>query len=227
MRYLRKILLGLVALLVITAIAVFIYLQYLQTNLNDELTLKGLNDKVEVLYDDYGIPHIYASNQDDLFQAFGYVHARDRLFQMEILRRLADGRLSEVFGDKALPTDKFFRTLSLREHARMSIDSLYQDSTLPYVKAAKAYLRGVNQYLDQGKTPIEFTLAGIPKQHFTMEDMLVVTGYMGYTFVGTFKTETIASYIYDALGPQYYNDVMQQWPDSNHRIAVHAIQTVR
>jgi len=222
MRYIRKILLGLVAILVVAAMAVFIYLQYLQTSLNDELTLKGLKDKVEVLYDNYGIPHIYANNQDDLFQAFGYVHARDRLFQMEILRRLADGRLSEVFGDKALPTDKFFRTLSLREHARMSIDSLYQDSTLPYVKAAKAYLRGVNQYLDQGKTPIEFTLAGIPKQHFTMEDMLVVTGYMGYTFVGTFKTETIASYIYDALGPQYYNDVMQQWPDSNHRIAVQA-----
>lgn len=220
MRYIRKILLGLLILIVILTIGVFSYLQYLQPKLNKELRLEGLKDKVEVLYDNYGIPHIYASNQDDLFQAFGYVHAQDRLFQMEILRRLADGRLSEVFGDKALPTDKFFRTLSLREHAKMSIDSLYKDSSLPYIKAAKAYVRGLNQYLEKGKTPIEFTLAGIPKEPFNLEDMLVITGYMGYTFVGTFKTETIASYVYEALGPEYYGAVMQQWPDSTYRIPV-------
>lgn len=220
MRYIRKILLGLLILIVILTIGVFSYLQYLQPKLNKELRLEGLKDKVEVLYDNYGIPHIYASNQDDLFQAFGYVHAQDRLFQMEILRRLADGRLSEVFGDKALPTDRFFRTLSLREHAKMSIDSLYRDSSLPYIKAAKAYVRGLNQYLEKGKTPIEFTLAGIPKEPFNLEDMLVITGYMGYTFVGTFKTETIASYIYEALGPEYYGAVMQQWPDSAYRIPV-------
>lgn len=219
---LRKLLIGLLTLLILLAAGIFIYLQYLQPSLNDDIQLKGLKQDVEVLYDNYGIPHLYAKNQDDLFQAFGYVHARDRLFQMEILRRLADGRLSEVFGEKALPTDKFFRTLSLREHAKMSIDSLYRDSTLPYVRAARAYLQGVNQYLVQGKTPIEFTLAGIPKQPFTLEDMLVITGYMGYTFVGTFKTEVIASYIYDALGPAYYKDVMLQWPDSLHRIPVQA-----
>jgi len=220
MRSLKRFFALLLVVLLIAGIGIFSYLQYLQPDLNKELTLKGLKGEVEVLYDNYGIPHIYASNEEDLFQAFGFVHAQDRLFQMEILRRLADGRLSEVFGDKAVESDRFFRTLSLREHARRTLDSIGGGSSGPEMKAARAYLRGINQYLEQGKTPLEFTLAGIPKQPFTEEDMLVIAGYMGYTFVGTFKTEHMATYLHDVLGPGYYNDVMKQWPDSAHRIAV-------
>jgi penicillin amidase len=220
MRFLNKFLIFLFALIVIIGISVFAYLQYLIPNYNAELKLDGLKAKAEVLYDNYGIPHVYAENEEDLFEAFGYVHAQDRLFQMEILKRLADGRLAEVFGEKALQSDRFFRTLSLREHAKYSLKLTYADSTLPYVKVAKSYLRGINQYIKNGKTPIEFTLAGIPKQEFTLEDMLVITGYMGYTFVGTFKTESIATYVHNALGANYYNDIMQQWPDTAHRIPV-------
>ena len=220
MRSLKRLLAVLLAILLIAGIGIFSYLQYLQPDLNKELKLKGLKGDVEVLYDNYGIPHIYASNEEDLYQAFGYVHAQDRLFQMEVLRRLADGRLAEVFGEKAVESDRFFRTLSLREHARQTLDTLGRDSGRPEMKAARAYLRGINAYLENGKTPLEFSLAGIPKQPFTEEDMLVIAGYMGYTFVGTFKTEHMASYVHDMLGPDYYNDVMKQWPDSTHRIAV-------
>ena len=114
---------------------------------------------------------------------------------MEVLRRLADGRLSEVFGEKALQSDKFFRMLSFREHAKTTLATVYRDSAAPFVKAAKAYLKGINEYIAQGKTPVEFTLAGIPKTPFTLEDMEIIVGYMGYTFVGAFKTEAIATTI--------------------------------
>lgn len=220
MRIVKRILTALLVLVAILLVGIFSYLQYLQPDLDKELKLEGLKGEVEVLYDNYGVPHIYAKNEEDLFQAFGYVHAQDRLFQMEILRRLGDGRLSELFGEKALESDRFFRTLSLREHAKKTLTEYFKDPNQPEIKNAQAYLKGINQYLEKGRTPVEFTLAGIPKQPFTMEDMLIVAGYMGYTFVGTFKTESIATYVHDALGEQYYNDIMRQWPDTLVRIPV-------
>jgi penicillin amidase len=227
MRLFKKIFVFVLALIVVACLGIFAYLQNLKPNLDKELRLPGLKDKVEVLYDEYGIPHIYAQNEEDLFHAFGYVHAQDRLFQMEALRRLADGRLAEVFGEKALASDKYFRTLSFREHAQYTLKTQYADTTTPFIKAAKAYLNGVNQYIATGKTPIEFTLASIPKTPFTLEDLGIIAGYMGYTFVATFKTEPIATLVYDKLGEKYYQDVLRQWPDSAFKIPVQGKEDFR
>lgn len=220
MKILKRIVISLLLLLIIIGGVVYFYLRSLTPDYNKELQLQGLNSPVEVLYDNYAIPHIYAQNEEDLFYAFGYVHAQDRLFQMEVLRRLADGRLSEVFGEKALQSDKFFRMLSFREQAKLTLASVYRDSSAPFVKAAKAYLRGINEYIRSGKTPVEFTLAGIPKTPFTLEDMEIIVGYMGYTFVGAFKTESIATTIATKLGKDYLDDVMRNWPDSAFKIPV-------
>jgi hypothetical protein len=72
------------------------------------LKLKGLNQRVEVLFDDYGVPHIYGQNEEDVYFAFGYVHAQERLFQMEMMRRVSAGRLSEILGSSVIEVDKFF-----------------------------------------------------------------------------------------------------------------------
>ena len=69
--------------------------------------LDGLHERVEVITDRYGVPHIYAQNEDDLFFAQGYIHAQERLWQMEFNRRIGSGRLSEVFGKVALDADRF------------------------------------------------------------------------------------------------------------------------
>jgi penicillin amidase len=220
MKLLKSILLGLIILIVITFLGSYLYLQSLKPDLNAKVSLPGLTSEVEVIYDDYGIPHIYAKNEEDLFYAFGYVHAQDRLFQMEILRRLADGRLSELFGEPALESDRFFRLLSFREHAKLTIAETYKDPSAPFVIAAKAYLKGINEYIDKGKTPVEFTLAGIPKTPFTLEDIEIIAGYMGYTFVGAFKTEAIATSIAGKLGNDYLEDIMSNWPDSGLKIPV-------
>ena len=220
MKIFKRILLAIVILLILLSGIIYFYLNSLVPEYNKELKLSGLKAPVEVLYDNYAIPHIYAQNEEDLFYAFGYVHAQDRLFQMEVLRRLADGRLSEVFGEKAIQSDKFFRMLSFREQAKTTLSSVYQDSTAPFVKAAKAYLKGINEYIRAGKTPIEFTLTGMPKTPFTLEDMEIIVGYMGYTFVGAFRTEAIASSISANLGKDYLDDVMRNWPDSAFKIPV-------
>ena len=72
-----------------------------------ELSLKGIDSKTTVYFDEYGVPHIYANNQKDAMIALGYVHAQDRLWQMELMRRIAPGKLSEIFGNPALKTDLF------------------------------------------------------------------------------------------------------------------------
>ncbi len=214
MRILKRLFATLFILLLLAIAGGYLYLNWLKPKYSGELKLTGLAAPVEVIYDDYAVPHIYAQNESDLFYAFGYVHAQERLFQMEVLRRLADGRLSEVFGAAALPTDKFFRTLSFREYAKSTIASRDPKST--QMQAAQAYLNGINAYLKNGKTPIEFTLAGIPKNEFTLEDMEMIVGYMGYTFEGAFKTEALATYIKNTLGDDYLADIMQNWPDEKY-----------
>lgn len=222
---LKKILLSALLIILVGTAAVFFYLQYLQPTYEGDLKLPGLSDKVEVLYDDYAIPHIYAQNEEDLFYAFGYVHAQDRLFQMELLRRVASGRLSEVFGDKALETDVFFRTLSFEKHAQMALND--RDPNAPFMKAARAYLKGVNHYIHTGKTPIEYTLIGIPKEEFTLLDMEKIVGFMGYTFEAAFQTEAVMTFLKNEYGEAYIKEFADSWPDNFNRIPVDKINAIQ
>ena len=93
---------------------------WLRTSLpqtNGTMTLAGLSDEVEIIRDKNGVPHIYAKTDADAFFALGVVHAQDRLWQMEVSRRTAAGRLSELFGDATLQSDKFLRTMGFAQSA--------------------------------------------------------------------------------------------------------------
>ena len=101
----------LLALLFIAAIAIaggWIYYNSLKPDYSGEISLKNLQQETTTYFDDYGIPHIYAENEEDAFTTLGYVHAQDRLWQMELLRRIAPGKLSEIYGKDALKKDKFY-----------------------------------------------------------------------------------------------------------------------
>jgi penicillin G amidase len=178
-----------------------------------ELTLPGLAQPAEVLYDSAGVPHIYAQTEPDAYLVLGYVHAQHRLFQMEAARRLASGRLAEVFGAAALPTDRFFRTLGFAEYARRTVDTAYRaQPQAPHVRAAQAYVAGVNAFIAEGNPPVEFTLAGIPLQPYTLEDMEMISCYMAFSFAQAFKTDPLLTWIQDTYGPDYLVDIAQQWP---------------
>ena len=113
----------------------------------------GLKGQVEVLRDSYGVPHIYADNPEDLFQAQGYVHAQDRFFEMDFRRHLAAGRLSELFGISQLETDAYVRTLGWRRVAEQEL-ALLAPSTRRYLDA---YAAGVNAYL-AGRSAADLSL---------------------------------------------------------------------
>ena len=169
MRLIKRILMGLLIVVVLLGLGVFVWLKSKVANHDQEINLQGLTQPVEVLWDDFGIPHIYAQTEEDAYFALGYVHAQERLFQMEALRRLADGRLSEVFGDMALESDKFFRSLGFRKYAEQTIAQYPKNEG--YVKAASAYVNGVNAFIENGDTPVEFELLKIPKTPFSNLDL--------------------------------------------------------
>ncbi|MBP8185853.1 MAG: penicillin acylase family protein, partial [Pseudomonas sp.] len=93
------------------------YLHSKQPLRSGEVSLANLQAPVSVRYDERGVPHIQAQNETDMYRALGYVHAQDRLFQMEMMRRLSRGELAAVLGPKLIDTDRLFRTLGIRQHA--------------------------------------------------------------------------------------------------------------
>ncbi|MEM9650171.1 MAG: penicillin acylase family protein, partial [Bacteroidota bacterium] len=153
----------------------------------------------------YGIPHIYASSEEDAFRALGYVHAQDRLWQMELLRRIAKGKLSEVFGADLLETDKFFLSLGIDDHSINTVGQLDMESES--VLLSKAYLDGINQFIEEGPTPIEFYLTGLEKQPFHLNDILDAMGYMAFSFAQAHKTDPMLTDIKNRLGEKYIQDL--------------------
>ncbi len=174
-----------------------------------EIALAGLRAPVSVRYDERGVPHIKADNQDDLYRTLGYVHAQDRLFQMELLRRLARGELAEILGPKLVNTDKLFRSLRIREHADAYV--AHQDKTTPAWQALQAYLDGVNQYQATHPKPVEFDVLGVDKRPFTAEDTISIGGYLAYSFAAAFRTEPLLTYVRDRLGPEYMKVFDLDW----------------
>jgi penicillin amidase len=174
-----------------------------------ELALEHLSAPVTVRYDERGVPHIQAANEADMYRALGFVHAQDRLFQMEMLRRLARGELAEVLGARLVDTDRLFRTLGIRAHADDYARKL--DMSTPATKALQAYLDGVNQFQDSRPAPVEFDLLGIEKRPFTVEDTLSVVGYMAYSFAAAFRTEPVLTYVRDELGADYLKAFDLDW----------------
>jgi len=218
MKIIKKILLGLLALALLLAIGIFFYLRTQKPTYHGELTLDGLHDDVRVYYDNAGVPHIYANTADDAYLALGYVHAQDRLFQMEMLRRAASGRLSEILGPDLIKVDKLFRTLGITEFAKKQTEQFLQSDTADYQKALRAYQKGVNEFIRNGKTPLEFTIIGIPKEEFTPHDIYLAIGFMAFGFAEGFQADPVLQKIKEELGDEYLKDLAVQTPTDAERI---------
>lgn len=208
-RLLKWVVLCLLGLLVIALTGVSLYIYSKRVQRSGEIVLSGLQAEVTVNYDERGVPHIQAKNEADLYRALGYVHAQDRLFQMEMARRLARGELAEILGPKLLDADRLFRTLGLRQHADEYVARL--DKSSAAVKALYAYLDGINQFQSSHAAPLEFDLLSIPKRPFTAEDTVAVSGYMAYSFAAAFRTEPVLTMVRDKLGPDYLRIFDLEW----------------
>ena len=205
MKIIKKILLIILVLIVVAAISLFAYIFHLKPRYEGKIELKNLQKETTVYFDDFGVPHIYADSEKDAMTALGYVHAQDRLWQMELLRRIAPGRLSEIFGAVALKNDMFFSGIGIEEASAKAIAKL--DKNSPGYQLTLAYLDGINQYLEEGVTPIEFTLIGVKKEKFTIKDVYNIFGYMSFSFAMAQKTDPLLTEIRNKYGMQYLKDL--------------------
>ena len=205
------------------AIAGYLYLDSKQPRRFGEITLPGLREDVEVVFDAYAVPHLYARHQEDVYRALGYLHAQDRLFQMELLRRTAAGQLSEVLGADLVDTDRFFRTLRIGRFADEYVNTTLSSSDPLMLAALQAYLDGVNHFVRFGPTPLEYDLLGIPRREFTRGDVVRIGGLMAYDLAHGQRTDPLLTYIRDQLGEEYLNELAwsAKLEDGRFRIASH------
>jgi len=145
---------------------------------HDQLSIAGLKEPVEILRDEWGVNHIYAGNQHDLFFAQGYAAAKDRLFQFEIWRRQATGTLSEILGERELKRDMGTRLFKFRGDLKQEMNHYHKDGE----EIITAYADGVNAYIDEilkspEQLPIEFRLLNIVPEKWTPE--VVISRHQG------------------------------------------------
>lgn len=200
----KKVLLGLLAVVVLLVLGLCIYGFYLKPKYEGEVQLKNIEKETTVYFDEFGVPHIYADNSKDAMEALGYLHAQDRLWQLELMRRIAPGRLSEIFGSVALKNDTFFAGLGIEEASAVAIATL--DKKSPSYQLTLAYLDGINQYIEEGKTPIEFQLIGVKKEKFTLKDVYNIFGYMSFSFAMAQKSDPLLTDIRNKYGMDYLKD---------------------
>ena len=205
MKIFKKILKVVVVFAVFIFIGLWLFSRTLHPTYTGELDLATISDEVTVYYDEVGVPHINAQNQKDAFTALGYVHAQDRLWQMELIRRIASGRLSEIFGNKTIKNDVFFSGLGIEEASAKTIANLNKNSE-EYI-LTMAYLNGINQFMQNGPTPIEFLLVGVDKEEYTLKDVYNVFGYMAFSFAAAHKTDPMLTEVKEKLGDAYFNEI--------------------
>jgi penicillin amidase len=211
-----------IALLIIIAVpcivaAALLYLRYRfrlpLPRVEGTATVSGLSDAVEVIRDRWGVPHIYAANLPDLFFAHGYVQAQDRLWQMELNRRLSRGRLSEIFGGTTLEMDRFTRTVGISRAAEKDLACLREESRA----LLEAFRMGVNSYREQNprKLPIEFKLLGFKPEPWELLDSLAWMKMQAWYLSENWTMEILNAAMVGKVGPQRAARLIGAYPEQN------------
>ncbi|MBN1650341.1 MAG: penicillin acylase family protein [Bacteroidales bacterium] len=198
-----SILLGLAILLVIG----WIYLKSTAPVYKGELQLSGLQQEVKITYDEFGVPYIEAQNAHDAYFAMGYTHAQERLFQMEMIRRLSSGKLAEILGPDLIPVDKSMLALGIRAMGERSAKKYFSTIDAPFKETSMAYLDGINAFIDKDNLPAEFILMGFKPMHFTPADIYTTIGYMSLTFSLALNQDPLITKINESLGNTYLIDL--------------------
>ena len=182
MKTLRRALLVVIIVLILILAAGALFVRHLARkglpDYNEDVSLAGLKESVTIYRDSFAIPHIYAQNENDLYLATGYVMAQDRLWQMDLIRRVTEGRLAEIFGKGLVDADLFMRALRIPEKSRLVLAQTEE----PMLAGLRAFSDGVNQYIEGRKSghrlPLEFSLLGYVPEKWTPEHSVNLIGYM-------------------------------------------------
>lgn len=178
-----------------------------------ERFIPGITDKCEVIRDRYGVPHIYAANERDLFFAQGYVHAQERFFQMELNRRTATGTLSELVGAIALDTDRAVRIFGFNRIWKDDWKNISPETR----QILEAYTQGVNAWMTEKTTrfPVEFSLLGCKPRPWTIDDSMALSRMLVWEMGHAWYGEIVRAKLIEAVGEEHAADWEVEYPAGN------------
>src|SRR5205823_2645542 len=205
---------ALAAIFVLAALAGAAGLHYLRRSLpqiDGTIRVAGVSAPIEIVRDADAIPHVFAANKADALFGLGYLHAQDRLWQIELQRRIGYGRLSEVLGEAALPQDRFLRTVGFGRAARSA-----WEATAPWARQQiEWYVAGVNAFIAShhgAGLPPEFTLLGFEPEPFTGADVLVWVKMMAWDLSANYSFELLRHDLQNAVGAERLAQLMPPYP---------------
>ena len=196
--------------ILIGAVVAYVLLRRSLPAVEGSVTVAGLTAPVEIVRDADAIPHIFAASKNDALFGLGYVHAQDRLWQMEFQRRIGHGRLSEMFGEATVPQDRFLRTVGFGRAARSA-----WASTPDWAKQQiNAYVAGVNAFIASHHgtaLPPEFSLLRIEPEPFTGPDVLVWVKMMAWDLSANYAFELLRHDLVRAVGAERMAQLMPEY----------------
>jgi penicillin amidase len=215
LRSLLRIFFWIFAIIVVTVGAVawwFVYRPLPQ--IDGAISLPGLQHDVTIERDRWGVPHIRAATVEDLAEAQGYVMAQDRFWQMDLLRRIARGQLSEILGSQTLSLDKEFRAKGFGRAAERDVAFLDPESR----KLIDAYAGGVNKFIEQHQNsfPLEFSILRYKPQPWQLSDTLIISAYMYRTLTDTWERKLNRAKVTERVGPDRAKDLFSEEASMDH-----------
>ncbi len=199
MKLALRIIAGVVVLLVLVAAGGYLWMRTSLPKVRGSVEVQGLHQSVDIVRDANDVPHIYAKDKADAVFALGYVHAQDRLWQMDFQRRVGAGRLSEVLGAATLKTDEFLRTLGVYRAAQQALTHLDPETR----GLLDDYVAGINAYIadHKGAWPPEYVVLGVKPEPFTAADVIAWAKMMSWDLSGNWDTELLRARLIAKLKP--------------------------
>src|SRR3954463_11469169 len=194
-------------LIAIAAPTLYVYLRQSLPQVSGEIAVSGVSGPVDIVRDADAIPHVFASTKLDALFGLGYVHAQDRLWQMEFQRRIGHGRLSEVLGSATLPQDRFLRTVGFARAARTAWAAMPAWAQ----EQVNAYVAGVNAFISThhgAGLPPEFTLLRFEPEPWTPVDVVVWVKMMAWDLSGNYSFELLRHDLIAAVGAERMAQLM-------------------
>ncbi len=186
----------------------FLHFHLSKPKIEGEAAVQGLHDQVRIVTDEWGVPHIFATNEEDLFFATGFIHAKERMWQMDLTRRAGFGRLSEILGKAALSQDKIFRNFGMKE-ATLKDYSLLSSGMKDLLLA---YSRGVNAWMKTRKFrwPPEYILLRCRPEPWTPLDSLAIKQVMAFLLCVDYTSEAVRGNLVQRVGIEKALEILEE-----------------
>jgi penicillin G amidase len=218
MKIFKRVFAGVLILIVLILMAGYFLLTNIKKvaipDYNKSVQISGLTGEVTILRDTFGIPHIYAENEKDLYRAVGFAMAQDRLWQMDLLRRVTQGRLSEILGNKMAETDLLMRALRIQEKS----EKLLAGASPEIIEALESFTEGVNEYIRFNPLPPEFKILSYHPDYWQPVHSVNLIGYMSWDLSSGWGTEFLLNQLKSVMSEEQILDLI---PDiKNHKTAI-------